>query len=217
MQTPLDSAISILPACVVSVAFSVFAPVYVEVTRRYTLLLHSGWIILTLFTALWCTIDQTSSKAVKDTFLVFIGIGLGIVFQTIPFPLQASAKQADDSGRLVGLLVITRFLGGLLGLAIGSVVFSSTFANQMSAFGQLSPEIRQLSDPRQAIGFIPTLRLLDLDTETMARLTEAYRITFRAVWIALASISGVGVITSFLTRQLDLEREDLGTQRFDDA
>jgi hypothetical protein len=217
LQTPLESAVSILPACVVSVAFSVFAPVYVEFTRRYTLLLHTGWVILTLFTGLWCTVDQTSSKAERDTFLVFVGIGLGIVFQTTPFPLQASVEKADDSGRMVGLLVITRFLGGLFGLAIGSVVFSSGFTHQIAAFGPLPAEVWELADSRQAIGFIPTLRTLSLDTETMRRLTEAYRIPFRTVWIVLASISGVGLVMSLLTRQLDLEKEDLGRQRFDDS
>ncbi|KAI6091737.1 MFS general substrate transporter [Hypoxylon rubiginosum] len=217
LQTPLESAVSILPACIVSVAFSVFAPVCVEYTRRYTLLLHSGWIILALFSGLWCTVDQSSSKAVRDTFLVFIGIGLGIVFTTIPFPLQASVEKADDGGRIVGLLVITRFLGGLLGLAICSVVFNSGFAQQIAAFGPLPTEVSQLSDPRQAVGFIPTLRTLDLDADTMRQLTEAYRIPFRNVWIVLVSISGVGLVTSLLTKQLNLEVEDLGRQRFDDS
>lgn len=50
-----------------------------------------------------------------DTFLGFIGVGLGIVFQTISFPLQASVDDGDNAGRIVGLLVIARFLGGLLG------------------------------------------------------------------------------------------------------
>ncbi|KAI1758850.1 MFS general substrate transporter [Hypoxylon sp. FL1150] len=217
LQTPLDSAVSILPACIVSVAFSVFAPICVEYTRRYTILLHTGWVILTLFAGLWCIVDQSSSKAVRDTFLIFIGIGLGIVFQTIPFPLQASVEDPDDSGRIVGLLVITRFLGGVLGLAICSAVFDSGFAEQIAAFGPLPAQVSQLSDPLQAIGFIPTLRTLDLDTDAMGRLTEAYRIPFRNVWICLAAISGVGLVTSLLTKQLDLEKEDLGRQRFDDS
>ncbi|XXH00077.1 hypothetical protein Hte_006419 [Hypoxylon texense] len=212
LQTPLESAVSMLPACVVSVAFSVFAPICVEYTRRYTLPLHAGWIILTLFAGLWYTVNQTSSKGEKDTFLVFIGIGLGIVFQTVPFPLQASVKEADDSGRIVGLLVIMRFLGGVLGLAIGSVAFNSGFAHQIAAFGPLPAEVSQLSDPRQAIGFIPTLRTSSLDAETMRRLTEAYRLPFRTVCVVLTSISGVGLITSLLTKQLDLEKEDLGRQ-----
>lgn len=149
--------------------------------------------------------------------MVFVGVGLGIVFQTVPFPLQASVEEADDSGRIVGLLVITRFLGGLLGLAIGSEVFNSGFAHQIAAFGPLPAEVSQLSDPRQAIGFIPSLRTLSLDVETMERLIEAYRIPFRNVWIVFAAISGVGLVTSLLTKQLDLEKEDLGRQRFDDS
>lgn len=162
-------------------------------------------------------VDQDSSKAMRDTFQVFIGIGIGIVFQTIPFPLQASVQNADDSGRIVGLLVIIRFLGGLLGLAICSAVFNSEFAREIAAFGPLTGEISQLSDPRRAIGFIPELRNLNLDEQTMNRLIEAYRIPFRTVWIVLTSISGVGFVTGLLTKQLDLEKEDLGRQRFDDS
>lgn len=205
-----------LPACVLTVAFSVFAPVCVELTRRYTLQLRAGWAILTLFTGLCCVVDQTTSKAQMNMFLAFIGVGLGIVFQTIPFPLQASVDDADDVGRIVGLLVITRFLGGLLGLAINSVVFNSGFAHQIAAFGPLPAEVSQLSDPRQALGFIPALRSLKLDEATARRLAEAYRVPFRAVWIVLTSASGVGLATSFLTKQLDLEREELGRQRFND-
>lgn len=206
-----------LPAYVLTVASSVFAPVCVEFTRRYTLQLRVGWVILTLFTGLCCFVDQTTTKAQMDTFLVFIGVGIGIVFQTVPFPLQASVDDPDDVGRIVGLLVITRFLGGLLGLAINSVVFSSGFAHQIAAFGPLPAEVSQLSDPRQAVGFIPTLRILDLDGEIMRRLIGAYRIPFRAVWIVLTSASGLGLATSFLTKQLNLEKEDLGRQRFSDT
>ncbi|KAI0101310.1 MFS general substrate transporter [Nemania sp. FL0031] len=214
LQTPLGSAVSMLPACVITVAFSVLAPVCVELTRRYTLLLRAGWVILTLFTGLFYLVDQMTSKAQISTFLVFIGMGLGIVFQTIPFPLQASVEDADDTGRIVGLLVITRFLGGVLGLAINSVVFSSVFASQIAAFGPLPAEVSQLADPRQALGFIPTLRTLVLDEEITRHLTEVYRVPFQAVWIVLTSASGLGLATSFLTKQLSLEKEDLGRQHF---
>lgn len=200
-----------------TVAFSVMAPLSVELTRRYLIPLYSGWAILALFIGLWCIVDHNTSNAIRDTFLVFIGVGLGTVFQTVPFPLQASVKDADDSGRIVGLLVITRFLGGVFGLAIGSVVFNSGFSNQIAKFGTLPPEVRLLSDPRQAIGFIPTLRNLDLDQAIMMQLIEAYRIPFRTVWIVLASIASLGLLTSFFTKQLSLEKETLGRQHFDSS
>jgi hypothetical protein len=164
---------------------------------------------------LWCIVDQDSSKAVRETFLVFIGVGLGIVFQTVPFPLQASVEDANDGGRIVGLLVIVRFLGGVLGLAIGSATFNSGFTGQIASFEPLPVELIQLSDPHQAIGFIPTLRTLTLDMNTTNRLIDAYRIPFRTMWIVFTAISSAGLITSLLTKQLDLEKEDLGRQQFD--
>ena len=44
LQTPLESAVSMLPACVLTVAFSVLAPICVDITRSYTLLLGTQWL-----------------------------------------------------------------------------------------------------------------------------------------------------------------------------
>jgi hypothetical protein len=45
LQAPLQSAISILPVCCLTVCFSVISPITVELARRYRLLLWVGWVL----------------------------------------------------------------------------------------------------------------------------------------------------------------------------
>lgn len=79
LETPLKSAISILPACCLSVGLSIISPIAVEITRRYRAQLWIGWGLLTLFLGLWCIVDQKTPQSEYDAFLAFSGCGLGIV------------------------------------------------------------------------------------------------------------------------------------------
>lgn len=79
LQTPLKSAISMLPACCLSVGLSIISPIAVEATRRYRVQLWIGWVLLTLFLGLWCIVDQGTSHNEYDAFLALLGSGIGIV------------------------------------------------------------------------------------------------------------------------------------------
>lgn len=217
LQTPLKSAISMLPACCLSVGLSIISPIAVEATRRYRLQLWIGWILLTLLLGLWCIVDQGTTQKEYDALLAFLGSGIGIIFTTNLIPMQASIKHVDDAGLAAGLTVIFRIFGGLIGLAVGSSAFNSVFSTQIASLGPLPAEVSVLSDPRQAIGFIPTLRLLDLPPATMNNIIDAYRISFRAIWIVLACLAGVGLVSSLLLEELDLENEEMGKQRFEES
>lgn len=131
--------------------------------------------------------------------------------------MQASIKHVDDAGLAAGLTVIVRIFGGLIGLAVGSSAFNSVFDAQIASLSPLPATLSDLSDPRLAIGFIPTLRSLDLPAATMSSIINAYKISFRAIWIVLACFAGVGLVSSLLLEELDLESEEMGKQRFEDS
>lgn len=79
LQTPLKSAISILPACCLSVGLSIISPIAVEITRRYRAQLWIGWVLMALFLGLWCLVDRGTSQSEYDAFLALLGSGIGIV------------------------------------------------------------------------------------------------------------------------------------------
>lgn len=215
LQEPLQSAVSILPLCCVTVGFSVISPISVQMTRRYRIQLCLGWALTAVFMGLWCLIDRNSSLATIATFQVMLGIGVGTIFTTTTIPLQASVQDANDAGTAAGMIIVVRLFGALLGLAAGSTAFNSVFETNIAGLGQMPESLRALQDPTQGVSFIPSLRSLDLPRDSMDSLIEVYRTSFRGIWIILTCISGCGFIATLFLEHLGLEKEEQGRQQFE--
>ena len=65
--------------------------------------------------------------------------------------------------------------------------------------------------------YAPALRELakEVPPDVMNPLIEAYRVSFKDIWIILGSFALVGLITSMFTRELSIEEEDMGRQRLE--
>lgn len=215
LDSPLDAAKSTLCISFLVVSFSFGAPVIIEITRRYRILLWFGWIFSTVFLAAWTIVVHSTSKVESYVFQAMMGIGIGTVFTGTQVPMQASVTHVDDTGLAVGMLVAFRLIGGLVGLSISSAAFTAVFQQRISLLGPLTDRLATLNDANQAIAFIPTLRKLDLPAETMNGIILAYEKAFQAVWIILACFSGIGLLSSFFMEELTLETEDIGRQGFE--
>lgn len=214
LESSLEAAKSTLPMCCLCVASSFISPAIIEVTRRYRALLLGGWILTTVFQALWCIVGPATSRAATYTFEALLGVGVGIVFTGNQIPVQASVTDVDSTGLAVGMLVVFRLVGGLVGLSISSTAFSSVFQSSIAAIKPLPQGLAILEDPAQAVGFIAVLRTLDLPGESMSNVVDAYQKAFRAVWIVLTCFSFIGLCCSLFIKDLTLENEEVGRQHF---
>lgn len=215
LKTPLKAAISFLPVCILTVTFSVVAPVTIELTRRYRVLLWAGWLFIAVFMGLFCLVGHATSRAETYVLQALLGIGVGIVFTGTQIPVQASVEHVDDTGLAVGMLVVFRLTGALVGLSVSSTAFSSVFATSIAAFRPLPEQLQVLEDANQAIGFIPVLRTLDIPVETLVPVLGAYTKAFHTVWIIIASLAALGFCISLLIQEFTLETEDVGRQGFE--
>ncbi|KAF7513293.1 hypothetical protein GJ744_009714 [Endocarpon pusillum] len=193
LQAPFKSAISVLPASVSIIVFSIFSAIAVEVLRRYRWVVISSWV----FSA------------------VGIGIGVGTHFTVLTIPMQASLARVDDMGLAAGIIVCFRLFGALIGLAICASVFNNIFEQQIQPLRPLPPSIAVLEDAREAIGFIPALRLVALEPVRLEQITEVYRSSLKAVFLTLSGFGVVGFLTSLFTKELTLESEELGRQQLE--
>ncbi|KAI1866591.1 hypothetical protein JX265_007892 [Neoarthrinium moseri] len=212
LETPLEAAKSTLPICCLTVAFSFIAPVIIELTRRYRVLLWVGWVIMTLFLGLWCLVGPSTPRVEVYVFQAFLGVGLGTVFTGSQVPMQASVSHVDDTGLAVGTLIVVRLFGALIGLSISSTIFSSVFSKSIAALGRLPEPVKKLEDSTEAINFIPLLRLVDIPDKSS--IIEAYRQPFQAIWIMMTCFSGVGLMACLFIREHTLEKEEVGRQGF---
>ncbi|VUC23264.1 unnamed protein product [Clonostachys rosea] len=214
LQTPLDSAVSILPMCCVLIAFSFISGFAIEHLRRYLWLLWASWVVMTVGTGLYALWGEKSTVAQTASFQVLAAIGLGVQFVVPAVAIQASVKP-DDQGLSVGLLVSFRLFGALIGLAIGSTIFSNVFARSITQVGELPAAISILEDPAEAVGFIPYLRDVDLEPHIMLGVRLAYADSFRAVWYLMAGFSGFGFLSSLFVKELSIETEEVGRQNME--
>lgn len=215
LETPFKSAVSVLPSSTCIVAFSIFGVISVELLRQYRWGVIANGLLMTLGVGLWALWRNTSSRALLYGLQVIAAIGVGTLFTLLNIPMTASVQQADDMGVAAGILVSFRLFGALIGLAICSSVFNNVFEQRIASIGTLPPSIELLKDVREAISFIPTLRVIDLQPRILEHVIEAYRVSMMAVFLTLAGIGAVGFFASLFTRELTIEREDLGRQQFE--
>lgn len=215
LERPLQSAVTLLPLSITIVAFSIISAVAIEYIRRYRWEIWLSWILMACGVGLWDLLRQSSSAAAISSFQVIAGMGIGTLFSILVIPMQASVQSVDDTGLAVGILVSFRLFGALVGLATSSTIFNNVFQQQINSVGPLPKSVAVLQNANEAIGFIPALRTLDLQPEMMAYILEAYRTSMAAVFITLAVLSALGFLASLFTKEITLEKEDLGRQRFE--
>jgi len=215
LETPFGSAVSVLPASACIVGFSILGVMAVEKVRRYRWGVIVNGLLMTLGVGLWALWRNSSSRALLYGLQVITAIGVGTLFTILTIPMTASVQHVDDMGIAAGILVSFRLFGALVGLATCSTVFNNVFEQRIASIGTLPPSMEKLKDGREAIGFIPALRLTYLQPRILEQVIGAYRVSMMAVFLTLAGIGAVGFFASFFTRELTLEKDDLGRQQFE--
>ncbi|KNG90696.1 hypothetical protein ANOM_001070 [Aspergillus nomiae NRRL 13137] len=185
LETPLKSAISILPFCCVLMAFSGIAASTVDYFRHYRWEVWTEWIFL------------------APSAQVIASIGIGTIFTVPPIPMQASAPTAEDQGLAVGVLVSFRLFGTLIGLAVGATTFSSVFPSLIASVGSLPGEVALLRNANEAVGFIPRLRTVGVPLSLRDAICRVYGESLRAIWYILATFGGGGVSYLFTGGGID--------------
>jgi hypothetical protein len=96
-----------------------------------------------------------------------------------------------------------------------STVFNNVFKQRIISLGSLPDEVAILNDVREAVGFIPLLRDMDLPPQLLGSILEAYRKSIFAVFLMLAGVAVVGFLISIFIKEITLENEELGRQQFE--
>ncbi|PVI02951.1 putative efflux pump antibiotic resistance protein [Periconia macrospinosa] len=213
LETPLKSAVSILPLCCTCVGLSVISGVAVEIVRKYRWGIIVSWAITAVGCGLIALWDRDSSLAMTSGVQVLIGFGIGPFFSLLLLPIQASVTNIDDSGIAAGVLVSFRLFGGLISLSMCSTIFSNVFSEQIATLGQLPEPVNVLMDVKTAIEFVPMLHHLSLPPILMSGVVDAYRKGLIAIFLLLAGFSTLGFLTSFFIKEQSIESVELGRQQ----
>ncbi|KAI1764144.1 major facilitator superfamily domain-containing protein [Hypoxylon sp. FL1150] len=219
LQSVIESAVSMLPASVVSVVAAVGAMGLVSLAGGgYAWVIRGSWVVLTVGTGLLALIGIGSTHSELQGYPILWGTGVALL-RLLILPMQASVKDVDDTGLATSLLLFVRFVGSLVGQAIASTTFNTEFARSLSPIaGELQGPLAPLEDSNQAIAFIPQLRLVQnqVSSDVFAAALGVYLEGFRTVFYVMTGIAVAGFITSLFTRELSLKNRESSAQAFEE-
>ncbi|KAI0172153.1 MFS general substrate transporter [Hypoxylon sp. FL1284] len=219
LDTRITSAVTLLPTSASSVLAAMTSVIGIgKAGVGYRPRIWFFWVLITLGTGLLTLLDAGSSNGMRYGIPLIWGAGVGALLRLLHLPMQASVPGVDDMGHAIAVLLTIRCLGGLIGLAVASTIFSSTFGSAIAALQDAAPlpdALAPLRDPHNAVAFVPNLRTVDLPAEVLDSVIGVYTTALRAVFYAMVGFSGFGLLTSLLTKEISLQRTERGRQRFE--
>ncbi|CZR45605.1 uncharacterized protein FPRO_15219 [Fusarium proliferatum ET1] len=216
LETPIKSAVFLLPTSIISVFIAVISMMMVPLFGGYTWLLRLSWALLALGTGILAILNLSSPSSMLYGIPVIWGTGVALLRLNL-LPMQASVKNVDDTGVAIGQFLTIRMFGGLIGLTVASAIFNTVFAKTIASSSlQLAGPLAPLEDASNAIAFIKELRTLRISPTKLIEVLRVYLECFRTIFYTMAGLGALGLLTSMFLEEIDLKSQDRGNQRFED-
>ena len=193
--------------------FAIAVSFAIEYVRKYRWSVWFAWTLTIVGFGTLSLLRRTTNVAQRSGFQVLGGAGLGALYPALTIPMQASVPE-EDVGVAMGLFVFARQLGGVIGVALGSTIFSNGFASNMKKLLPLPPSLDFLQNSNAAVSFVPHLKDALIDPVFKPRILDSYAGAIRWIWITMVALAGVGVLTSIFVKELTLEKTATARQGY---
>lgn len=130
------------------------------------------------------------------------GLGIGILFTVLSMAIQASTPN-KDMGYAVTMFAFFRSLGQTVGVAVGGVIFQNRILAELRRYPELADRAEEYA--RDASGLAGTIKHME-DGIIKDQLKASYVKALMWVWIVMCALTGIGLVTSLLTKALPLDR-----------
>jgi MFS family permease len=198
--TPIKSAALTVPLVVSQAIFSVASGQYISRTKRYGEVIWAGYALWTLGAGLVLLFNRTTPNYVMAIVLVIEGAGVGFVFQPTLVAAQAhSTKQ--DRAVVISVRNFLRALGGAIGLALSSAVFSNVLKSHLSGVDE--------SLKQQILASVLKVpNLSDLADSERNSVLDAYSEASRGAFVIWAPLMGFCLLLCFMIKDRGLQRAE---------
>jgi MFS family permease len=200
--SPILAGVALFPETFTVAPSAMVVGFAVTYTGKYRWAIWLGWILSTIGLGLMCVIKPDTSVAGWIFLNIVPGLGLGVLFPSLGFAIQASATN-ENLAIAVAMFSFFRAFGQAIGVAIGGVVFQNQMHSHLLTYPALAPMADQYS--RDAAGLVQILKSMP-DGDDKSNLRTAYTDSLRIVWAVCCAISGVALLLSLLTESYDLNR-----------
>ncbi|KAF9776784.1 hypothetical protein IL306_004980 [Fusarium sp. DS 682] len=176
---------------------------------RFPIILSFGFKIL--FMILMATVSKSTPQVLLWIYPIFLGLGLGVCMPAL-ITVAHFATPRELVAITSGLMISIRSLGGSIGLAVFNAIFSHGLSSNLGP--KIAHAVLPLGFPEKELPLlIPALanndkvalkKIHGISTDIIEAgvggLLEAYRVSFRGVWLTTASLCLVASIAGFFLR-----------------
>ena len=206
--TPIVAGVSLFPDTFTVAPSAMIIGFLVTKTGRYRWAIWLGWLLSTLGMGLLCLLDVDTSIPAWIFLLLVSGLGLGILFPSMAFAIQASAKP-EHLATAVAMFSFFRAFGQTLGVAIGGVIFQNQMRSHLQTYPSLAPMAETYS--RDAAALVQLIKAMPASADKHD-LQQAYTDSLRIVWAVCCALVGVGGLLSLWTKEYSLDAALTGDQ-----
>ncbi|KZT02019.1 MFS general substrate transporter [Laetiporus sulphureus 93-53] len=195
--SPIGAGVDQFAVALVLAPSGIIAGVTVRRYQSYRPQLWISWVLLTLGTGLLILLREDTSRAHAIGYLVFCGIGLGILTTTTYFPVLAPLPISQNALALAFFMFLRNF-AQVWGITIGGAVLQNQLHKNMpSEFLAQFPQGSSI-----AYATIPLISQLPEPLRTEVRV--AFAVSLKVVWEVMTGIAGLGLLSSLLMKGLPL-------------
>lgn len=198
--SPIISGVALFPATFTVAPMSVITGIAITKTNAYRWTIWTGWLLATLGLGLTILMDVGTSIPAWIFINIVPGIGLGILFPSLQFQIQAASSN-KDMAFAVGTFTFFRTFGQAVGVAIGGTIFQNQMIQKLQAFPRYAEQASELA--KDAAALVEIIRATPAGPDKLD-LQTAYTDSIRTIYIVLTALAGVGLACCFFIKAYDI-------------
>ena len=200
--SPILSGVALFPQTFTVAPAAVVVGILITVTGRYRWAIWAGWFLTVLGTGLLYLLDVQTSTAAWIFLNLVGGLGMGMLFPSMAFAIQASQTN-EDLAFAIAMFSFFRAFGQAIGVAVGGTVFQNQMKSKLLVYPALAPKADEYS--KDASSLVQIIKSMQ-DDVMKRNLQHAYADSLKVVWATMCGLAAVGLILSLGTKGLDMNR-----------
>jgi MFS family permease len=200
--SPIISGVALFPDTFTVAPLAVVTGILITMTGHYRWAVWSGWVLTVLGVGLLILLKVDTSIPAWIFLTIVSGLGLGILFPSMQFSLQAASTN-KDMGFAVAMFSFFRTFGQAIGVALGGVIFQNQMEKKLRAYPQFASQAEELA--KDAAALVQIIKATP-DGQDKLDLRTAYVDSVRLIFIVLCALAAVALVASLFIKSYDLDR-----------
>lgn len=189
--SPTQSGLRMVPMMVGVVVTSTVTGRLITRTGRYRIFPIVGTAVMTIALVMLSTMDETTSALASSTYMLVLGVGLGLVMQVLVIAVQ-NAVDYRDLGAATSSATFFRSIGSSFGVAVYGAIFANVLASHLSGLGHLPHGLVSAGGS----GLNPAV-LATLPAHLKALIIDAYARSLQPVFKLAAPFAALGFVLAW--------------------